>query len=156
MTQLHNLQMVRGKFESLSEETKSLKKMISDLELQANKFGDNAREIFQLQSDVKVKRQLYDELIQRYEMAQLTGSLGIFEQNKRVKIIDLPYTPSAPANLPVIIFIAAGLFAGIGLGCGIATVIELFNTSVRSPNELEALTGSQVIAIIPKIKPFHS
>ena len=156
VTQLHNLQVVRGKFESLSEETKSLKKMISDLELQANKFGDNAREIFQLQSDVKVKRQLYDELIQRYEMAQLTGSLGIFEQNKRVKIIDLPYTPSAPANLPVIIFIAAGLFAGIGLGCGIATVIELFNTSVRSPNELEALTGSQVIAIIPKIKPFHS
>ena len=156
VTQLHNLQMVRGKFESLSEETKSLKKMISDLELQANKFGDNAREIFQLQSDVKIKRQLYDELIQRYEMAQLTGSLGVFEQNKRVKIIDLPYTPSAPANLPVIIFIAAGLFAGIGLGCGIATVIELFNTSVRSPNELEALTGSQVIAIIPKIKPFHS
>ncbi|MYM58661.1 chain-length determining protein [Vibrio sp. OCN044] len=156
VTQLHNLQVVRGKFESLSEETKSLKKMISDLELQANKFGDNAREIFQLQRDVKVKRQLYDELIQRYEMAQLTGSLGIFEQNKRVKIIDLPYTPSAPANLPVIIFIAAGLFAGIGLGCGIATVIELFNTSVRSPNELEALTGSQVIAIIPKIKPFHS
>ncbi|WP_341663384.1 chain-length determining protein [Vibrio sp.] len=156
VTQLHNLQVVRGKFESLSEETKSLKKMISDLEQQANKFGDNAKEMFQLQSDVRVKRQLYDELIQRYEMAQLTGSLGIFEQNKRVKIIDLPYTPSAPANLPVIIFIAAGLFAGIGLGCGIATMIELFNTSVRSPNELEALTGAQVIAIIPKIKPFHS
>ncbi|RSD30685.1 GumC family protein [Vibrio pectenicida] len=156
VTQLHTLQVVRSKFESLSEETKSLTKMIADLEQQANNFGDNSKEMFQLQSDVRIKRQLYDELIQRYEMAQLTGSLGIFEQNKRVKIIDLPYTPSAPSNLPIIIFIVAGLFAGVALGSGIATLIEIFNTAVRSPIELEALTGTQVIAIIPKIKPFHS
>ena len=156
VTQLHSLQLVRGRFESLSEETKSLRKMIEDLEQQANRFGDNAKDMFQLQRDVQIKRQLYDELIQRYEMAQLTGSLGIFEQNKRVKIIDLPYTPSSPANLPIVIFIIAGFVAGIGLGCGIATLIELFDTSVRSASELQSLTGKQVITAIPKIKPFQS
>lgn len=156
VTQLHSLQLVRGRFESLSEETKSLRKMIEELEQQANRFGDNAKDMFQLQRDVQIKRQLYDELIQRYEMAQLTGSLGIFEQNKRVKIIDLPYTPSSPANLPIVIFVIAGFVAGIGLGCGIATLIELFDTSVRSASELQSLTGKQVITAIPKIKPFQS
>ena len=96
VTQLHSLQLVRARFESLKEETKSLKTMIFELENKANNFGQNAKEMYRLQRDVQIKRQLYDELVERYEMAQLTGSLGVFEQNKRVKIIDLPYTPSIP------------------------------------------------------------
>ncbi len=67
--------------------------MIFELENKANNFGENAKEMYRLQRDVNIKRQLYDEPPERYEMAQLTGSLGVFEQNKtRVKIIDLPYT----------------------------------------------------------------
>ncbi len=151
VTQLHSLQLVRSRFEALKEETKSLRKMISDLESKANNFGDNAKELLRLERDAKIKRRLYDELIERYEMAQLTGSLGVFEQNKRVKIIDLPYTPSAPSNLPTAIFIIAGLFAGIALGCGLATLFELFDTSVRRPDELYKLTEAPVITVIPKI-----
>ncbi|MEH0741036.1 chain-length determining protein [Vibrio cholerae] len=155
VTQLQSLQVERGRYESLSEETKSLEVIVADLEQQANQFGDNAREMFRLQRDVANKQQLYDELLQRYEMAQLTGSLGMFEQNKRVKIIDLPYTPTTPNNLPTIVFIIAGLFAGIGLGCGIATFIELFDTSIRTRQEIQAITGSPVITSIPKIANYN-
>ncbi|MGC9404009.1 GumC family protein [Vibrio genomosp. F10] len=151
VTQLHSLQMVRSQFESLSEETKSLKQMIFELEQKANNFGDNAKALYRLQRDVQIKRQLYDELVERYEMAQLTGSLGVFEENKRVKIIDLPYTPSRPSNLAPVFFILAGLIAGIALGCGLATVTELFDTSIRRKDQLEDLTGIPVITIIPKV-----
>lgn len=152
VTQLHNLTLVRSRYESLTEETKSLQKMIEELELAANQFGDRSRTLFQLERETNLKRQLYDELVQRYEMAQLTGSLGVFEQGKRVKIIDLPYTPSHPSNLPIIFFILAGLVAGIGLGGGIATFLELFNSSVRRSEEIEAITGAPVLTYIPKIK----
>ncbi|MGF1720988.1 Wzz/FepE/Etk N-terminal domain-containing protein [Vibrio kyushuensis] len=151
VTQLHSLQLVRGQYESLNEETKSLKQMIFELEQKANNFGDNAKALYRLQRDVQIKRQLYDELVERYEMAQLTGSLGIFEQNKRVKIIDLPFSPSGPSNLPSIVFVIAGIVAGIALGCGLATIVELFDTSVRRKDQLEELTGVPVITIIPKI-----
>lgn len=156
VTQLHSLQLVRGRYESLTEETKSLETMITELEQEANRFGDNAKAMDRLARNVEVKRQLYDELIQRYEMAQLTGSLGIFEQNKRVKIIDLPYTPSRPANLPIIVFIVAGMVAGIGLGCGIAVLIELFDSSIRRKEEIEQITNAPLLTQIPKIKPYHS
>ncbi|PMJ89855.1 GNVR domain-containing protein [Vibrio sp. 10N.261.55.A7] len=151
VTQLHSLQLVRSRYEALNEETKSLKQMIFELEQKANNFGDNAKSLYRLQRDVQIKRQLYDELVERYEMAQLTGSLGVFEQNKRVKIIDLPYTPSHPSNLPMIVFIIAGFIAGIALGCGLATIAELFDTSIRRKEQLEALTNVPVITIIPKI-----
>ncbi|ULN62865.1 Wzz/FepE/Etk N-terminal domain-containing protein [Vibrio gigantis] len=151
VTQLHSLQLVRSRFESLSEETKSLRTMIFELENKANNFGENAKEMYRLQRDVNIKRQLYDELTERYEMAQLTGSLGVFEQNKRVKIIDLPFTPSMKSNMPTFIFIVAGLIAGIGLGIGLAVVFELFDSSIKRRDEVEEILGVPVITVIPKM-----
>mgnify|MGYP000716471244 FL=1 len=151
VTQLHSLQLVRARFESLKEETKSLKTMIFELENKANNFGQSAKEMYRLQRDVHIKRQLYDELVERYEMTQLTGSLGVFEQNKRVKIIDLPYTPSIPSNMPSFIFAIAGLIAGVGFGIGLAILFELFDSSVKGSVQVEQVLGIPVITVIPKM-----
>jgi len=151
VTQLHSLQLVRGRYESLTEETKSLRSMIRDITQQAQSFGNTAKTMRRLEREATLKRQLYDELLQRFEMAQLTGSLGIFEQNKRVKIIDLPYTPSTPSNLPTYLYIIAGLIGGIALGSGLAIIFELCNSSIRSPAQITAITHQYVITTIPNV-----
>ncbi len=69
VSQLHQLQIMRGRYESLQEETASLQSMIQELETNANRFGSTATEINRLARDVTVKRQLYEELVERYEMA---------------------------------------------------------------------------------------
>lgn len=53
VTQLHSLQLVRARFESLTEETKSLRTMIFELEHKANNFGENAKRCTAL--NVKLK-----------------------------------------------------------------------------------------------------
>ena len=151
VTQLHSLQLLRSRYESLTEETKSLRSMIQDIEKEARNFGDTAKMMHRLERDAKIKRQLYDELLQRYEMAQLTGSLGIFEENKRVKIIDLPYTPSAPVNLPSLLYVFAGLFGGLALGIGMAYLFELFNSVIRRPDQIKAITDAPLVITIPKV-----
>ncbi|MGL6260219.1 GumC family protein [Vibrio sp. WXL103] len=149
MSQLQSLQQVRGRYEALKEETARMRDMINELEQQTLSYGDNVKQFYRLQRDVELKRDLYEELLQRYEMAELTGSLGEFEQDKRVKIIDLPYTPSRPSNLPTIVFVIAGIFGGLALGIGIAVIFELFDSTIRNPADIRKHTSIPVIATLP-------
>lgn len=153
ISQLENLQLARSKVDGLQEEIKSLKRMITELEAQTAGNGAHERELSKLERDLKVQRELYNDLLERYEMARITGSLGIFEQEKRVKVIDRPFKPNAPANLPLPLFVLAGFFGGIFLGFGLALVLELTDTSIRRRDRLELLTGVSVLSRVPPLQP---
>lgn len=151
ISQLQQLQLARTKVDGLREETASLQQMIAELDKKTAGFGDHERRLKQLERDHKVKLELYEDLLQRYEMARITGSLGIFEQEKRVKVIDQPFTPTAPTNLPLLLYAIAGIIGGIFLGSGLALVLELTDTSVRRKDQLTALTGAAVLSRIPPL-----
>ena len=157
LSQLEELQKATSKVDALSEETRILESMIKDLEGQASRFGENEKELYQLQRDLVLKRELYNDLVERFEMAKLTRSLGVFEQEKRVKIIDRPYKPNSPSNLPIILFIIAGVVGGIGLGIGMAVIAELCDTTIRRRDEIQQLSNAPVLSRIPPqpVKCFH-
>jgi len=123
--------------------------MISELEQNLSGYGDLESALTKLVRDQKVKRELYDDLLNRYEMARITGSLSLFEQSKRVKIIDQPYTPTSPSNFPALIFVLAGLVGGVFLGIGLAILLELSDNSVRYRSQLETITNLPVFGRIP-------
>ncbi len=152
ISQLEDLQEARGKVDALSEETRRLKEMIAELEAKTAGFGAQEKELRKIERDLEVKRKLYEELLARYEMARVSGSLGVFEQEKRIKIIDQPFTPTAPDNLPLPIFVAAGLFGGLFLGLGLAVLLEVTDTSIRRRDRLEELTGVPVLSRIPPLQ----
>lgn len=152
ISQLGDLQKARSNVDSLSEEIKTIQIMISELEVLTSSFGENEKQLLNLQRDLALKRQLYDNLMERFEMARLTSSLGVFEQEKRVKVIDRPYTPSAPSNLPPIVFLIAGIIGGLGMGAGIALILELTDTAIRRRDEVEKITGKPVLTRVPKMK----
>ncbi len=151
ISQLENLQFSRSRVVGLKEETSSLQKTIHSLEKKAQDYGDQEKELLKLDRDLKVKTDLYNELLTRHEMAKVTGSLGRFEQDKRVKIIDKPFTPSYPTNFPIYLFIVFGFTAGIVFGGGIALLIEITDTTLRTRKQLEELLNVPVISRIPPL-----
>lgn len=151
ISQLENLQFSRSRVVGLKEEASSLKIMIHMLEEKAHDYGEQERQLLKLDRDLKVKMELYNDLLTRHEMAKVTRSLGRFEQEKRVKIIDKPFTPSYPTNFPVYLFIIFGLIAGIVFGSGIALLIEITDTTLRTRKQLEALLNVPVISRIPPL-----
>jgi polysaccharide chain length determinant protein (PEP-CTERM system associated) len=156
VSQLENLQSTRSKVDGLDEEIKSFKKMVEQLESQMSGYGANANKLSKLERDLGVKRGLYDDLLLRRENARITSSLGVFERDKRVKVIDRPFTPTSPNNLSVVIFIISGLFGGIFLGIGIAVLLEVGDSTLRRRDQLEALAGVPVLSRVPDLSPITS
>ena len=151
VSQLENLMFARSEVDGLEEEIKSLKKMITEMEVRASGYGANESELSRLERDLRVKRELYDDLLLRRENARITSSLGIFEQDKRIKVIDRPFTPTAPDNPPLYLFFIAGLVGGIFVGCGLALLLEISDTTLRRRDRLEALTGVPLLTRIPPL-----
>ncbi len=149
ISQLENLQLSRSKVDGLEEEIKSLKSMILELEGTLSSYGELERTLIKLERDQNVKRELYDDLLNRYEMARITGALSLFEQSKRVKIIDQPYTPTSSSNMPTLYFILGGLVGGLLLGIGLAILLEISDSSLRYRSQLETITGVPVFGRIP-------
>lgn len=151
ISQLSNLQLAQSKVESLKAEIVSLQGMIDKLKQQTQDFGDHERKLNKLERDLDVNRELYKELLQRHEMARVTGSLSMFQQEKRVQIVDIPYTPVYSSNPPLFFFIIAGLIGGVFLGSGFAILLEVTDTRLRRCDQLQALTNVQVISRIPGV-----
>lgn len=149
ISQLERLQQADDHIERLNKEVDSLAAEIVNLQQKVNGYGQHERNLKELERDIQVRQKIYQDLAERYEMARVTRSLGKNEESERVKLIDPPFEPLAPINMPVPIFVIAGLFAGIGLGLGLAVVAELLDTSIRRKDTLYEMLNVPVLARLP-------
>jgi capsular exopolysaccharide synthesis family protein len=99
-----------------------------------------------LKRDAETNRELYDGLLQRLKEAGISAGL----RASNISILDpaeIPgdtYRPKKLRNL--LLALTCGLLFGIGL----AFVKEHLNTIVRTPEEVERMTGLGLLAVIPK------
>lgn len=150
LTQLNQLQVAQERVRALSEQITNLKEQIKTLQPQARAYGQEAREYADLQRNMTIQQQLYEKLLQRFEMTKVSRDLTAFEKGERIKMIDPPATPATPATPPVL-FLLAGIFAGIVVGITLATVAEVTDTSLRRRSRLQAITGVAVLSRVPPL-----
>ena len=153
VSQLQDIQKSKTKEQRLKQEISSIESQIRRMDIQVRSFATVERELTELERDLDTRKKLYNEFLKRYEMAKVTGSLGKFEEKNRIKIIDQPFTPSAPSNIPALIFVLAGIIGGLGLGTGLALLFELLDTTLRRSDQLQKMTNAPVLSRIPKLKP---
>ena len=149
ISQLERLQQADDQIQRLSKEVTSLELEVRKLEKQVNGYGQHERSLNQLKRDIQVRLKIFENLAERHELARVTGSLGKTEESERVKLIDPPFEPLAPNNMPLVMFVLAGLFSGAGLGIGLAVIAELLDTSIRRQNTLSQMLNTQILARIP-------
>ncbi len=106
---------------------------------------EKTMELSRLRRTQAVHQNLLNYLVERHEEAKIkaaTGSGGIRVVNPAA-IPEEPLSRNTPRTLLI------GLMLGLGLGFGLAILQEYLDQTVRTRQDLERLTGIQVIGQIP-------
>ena len=69
-----------------------------------------------------------------------------------VNVIDQAATPDSPSGPPRTMYVAVAFLAGIFVAVAIVVIMDMVNTRIRKPEEIEELLDIPVIGKIPTIK----
>ncbi len=100
-----------------------------------------------LEREVQANRELYETFLKRYKETEATSDL----QPGNARVIDQAAVPTEPTwPRPILLVVASGLL-GLFVGCGLVLLRDALDDSVKSTEELEALTGAPILCSLPKL-----
>lgn len=102
-----------------------------------------------LKREVETNRNLYNSLLQRYKEVDVASGVGA----NNVFIVDRATIPTTRSSPNITRWLLFSMLAGLGLGAAIAWLIERFDDTLKSADEMEAITGLPTLGLIPKIGP---
>jgi polysaccharide biosynthesis transport protein len=124
----------------ISKEIETLKAAVLDLQKRSIQYN-------LLKREVDTNRSLYEGLLQRFkevDVASGVGSNNIFI----VEQADAPSAPSSPRLGRAFLLLAA---LGLGGGLAAAFLLERFDDTIGSVEEVEQATGLPTLGVIPKV-----
>ena len=95
----------------------------------------------------------YNDLLKKRDASAMSQSLNQQQQGEQFRVLDpanLPSKPSFP-NRPL--FAAGGLGGGLALGLGLAFLLEMHDTSLKTERDVEFALQLSVLAMLPVIEP---
>jgi len=124
---------IRGELKQFNE------KMYS---LQDSSLGYNT-----LKREVKTNENLYNTLLQRFEEVNVTSAAN----TSSISIVEPAVTPISRTSPRPLINLVLGLLIGTIVGLAFAFLREALDQSIKSPEELERISGLPVLGLIPRV-----
>jgi polysaccharide biosynthesis transport protein len=125
---------------------------VNKLRQEGQDLNEKEIQYLALQRDADSNQQLYEAVLKRLKETGVTGGL----ETNNVSVIEdasVPRTPIRPSKRTnVLVSIVVGLVVGVG----VAMTIEYFDTTLKTPDDVERQLGVPVIGIVPIFAAKHS
>lgn len=119
-----------------------------ELDKQKAEANDMAEKLVQyniLEHDAESNKQLYDGLLQKLKEAGISAGL----RSSNIRIVDPALVPTTPSRPQKARNITLALLVGLVGGIGLAIFREYLDNTVKSPDDIESLTGLPSLAVVP-------
>jgi succinoglycan biosynthesis transport protein ExoP len=142
--------MVEGIQEDYNTALNHLQILQRELETQKAAESDVAEKLVQyqiLEHDADSNKQLYDGLLQKLKEAGITAGL----RSSNIRVVDPALVPTSPSRPQKARNIMLALLVGLVGGVGLAIFREYLDNTVKSPDDIETLTGLPSLAVVPSL-----
>ncbi|HEX5423309.1 MAG TPA: polysaccharide biosynthesis tyrosine autokinase [Candidatus Acidoferrales bacterium] len=141
------VESIKDDYETAREHVAILQQALDQQKTEANAMAEKLVNYQMLQHDAEANKQLYDGLLQKLKEADIAAGL----RSSNIRIVDPALTPTTPAGPEKARNIALSLIIGLLGGIGLAVFREYLDNTVKSPDEIESLTGLPLLAVVPSL-----
>ncbi|MFQ5709359.1 MAG: GumC family protein [bacterium] len=132
--------------ETLKAQEKALQKVVNGYDESLKKLPGKEYQLANFMRNRNVNEKIYMMLSEKYEEARITEA----EKIPNLRIIDQAQLPEAPLKPRKRLNLAIGVMVGLLTGFGLALFVESIDTTIKSSEDVENLTGWPVLTSIPR------
>jgi len=118
---------------------------VNQLRKEGQELNEKEIQYLALQRESDSNQQLYEAVLKRLKETGVTGGL----ETNNVSVIEEALVPRAPIKPRKTINLVVSVLVGLFVGVGVALTIEYFDTTVKTPDDVERYLGLPVIGIVP-------
>ncbi|MFP4162644.1 MAG: polysaccharide biosynthesis tyrosine autokinase [Chitinispirillaceae bacterium] len=136
-----------GELELFKRKIESYKKAIRNYKKGKPDILNESLELMRLKRSKEIFEEIYSILLEKAEEERIRSN----SSSAGIKIVDGAVMPKAPIPKNETQFYLLGIALGISLGVGLAFLIEINDTTLKSNNDVERYLGLPVLGTIPHI-----
>ena len=119
---------------------------VNRLRTEAQELNEKEIQYLNLQRDADSNQQLYEAVLKRLKETGITGGL----ETNNVSVIEEATPPRIPIRPRKSVNLVISIVVGLLVGVGTALTLEYFDTTVKTPDDVERYLGLPVIGIVPQ------
>src|ERR1700733_6927511 len=139
------IESIQQEFNTARSHVELLQETLDKQRAEANDQAEKLIQYHILQHDAESNRLLYDGLLQKLKEATIT--VGVRSSN--IRVVDPALAPGGPSRPQKARNILLAFLIGLVGGVGLALFREYLDNTVKSPDDIEALTGLPSLAVVP-------
>ncbi len=141
------VESVEEEFSTARSRVELLQEALDKQKAEANDLAEKLVQYHILQHDAESNKQLYDGLLQKLKEAGITAGL----RSSNIRVVDPALAPASPSRPQKARNILLAFLVGLVGGVGLALFREYLDNTVKSPDDIESLTGLPSLAVVPAL-----
>jgi len=138
---------IREDYNTARSHVELLQEALDKQKAEANETAEKLVQYHILQHDAEANKQLYDGLLQKLKEAGITAGL----RSSNIRVVDPALVPTSPSRPQKARNILLAFLVGLVGGIGLAVFREYLDNTVKSPDDIETLTGLPSLAVVPSL-----
>ncbi len=134
--------------DSLEQRKKELTQKWEDYINRLEKMPEVEKEYKDLTRDYETAQLEYKKIMAKLMEARQGQTLEQHQASEKFTVIDPPQLPEKPVKPNRLAIILIGIVLGIGLGIGTAAIVEMADTTIRTPGDVKRITGQSPLVSI--------